>query len=299
MCVARGRWCEERARTEVRGEKDRRRIPDRHCLNQRSDGKQFSGKNQKKKGVARRKLHLFSSEWQNGGMRRDGETENPGWTARRGVGMGTFGFCTFLHCPAWRQRATTTWALAHILSLKWTWESSKTTAQELVPKETSKRSWTGRWRGDISRSISPSAKRTGTNLVRHGRRLACETAARWVVGGWAQLAPRKKDATPVWRLFLAGPRPRPPIDHPPRVMMRGGNKWVSASCACLLRMAWHAQEEEQLAERVGKTPRAPPSKPRLHVENPGQQRHGMGRRGVQCERCDGISPPACLEPRVW
>lgn len=297
MCVARGRWCEERERTEVRGEKDRRRIPDRHCLNQRSDDIQFSGKNQKKK----------KKEWpgasytcflQNGRMGERRRTQG-GRRDGGGVGMGTFGFCTFLHCPAWRQRATTTWALAHILSLKWTWESSKTPAQELVPKETSKRSWTGRWRGDISRSISPSAKRTGTNLVRHGRRLACETAARWVVGGWAQLAPRKKDATPVWRLFLAGPRPRPPIDHPLRVMMRGGNKWVSASCACLLRMAWHGQEEEQLAERVCKTPRAPPSKPRLHVENPGQQRHGMGRRGVQCERCDGISPPACLEPRVW
>lgn len=49
---------------------------------------------------------------------------------------------------------------------------------------------------------------------------------------------------------------------------------------CLLRVA--TQEEQQLAERACKTPRAPPNKPRLQVENPSQQRRGVVRRGVQC-----------------
>lgn len=151
-----------------------------------------------------------------------------------------------------------------------------------------------------SRSISPSAKRTGTNLVRLGRRLACETAAKWVIAGWAQLAPRKKGRDAGVEAFSGrnmASSNRPAI----RVMMRGGNVW------CLHRVLaarGHAgREEQQLAERVCnvQTPRrAPPNKPRLHVENPGQQRHGMGRRGVQC---DGISPPACSVrirlPKEW
>lgn len=42
------------------------------------------------------------AEWERGETERRRDGENPGWTAT-GNGMGTFGFCTFLHCPAWRQ----------------------------------------------------------------------------------------------------------------------------------------------------------------------------------------------------
>lgn len=139
------------------------------------------------------------------------ETENPGWTATgRWDGHVWLLHVFALPCLAAGGRRRLR-ALADILSLKWTWESRKTPAQELVPKETWKRSWKLERRHLAQSPLLPSERGP----------ILCDLAVGWLVKrpqsgslpagrSW----PRgKRDATPVWRLFLAGTWPRP-IDRP-------------------------------------------------------------------------------------
>jgi hypothetical protein len=105
-----------------------------------------------------------------------------------------------LHCPAWRQRATTTWdGLGPYRFAKMDLGKQQNTSRGTGPKGAG---------GDISLL----AKRRGTNLVQLGRRLACETAAKWAGAGWAQLGAagfggKGRDASV--EAFLGGTWPRP------------------------------------------------------------------------------------------
>lgn len=154
------------------------------------------------------------------------------------------------------------WALADILSLKWTWESRKTPAQELVPKETRKRSWKldAGTRGDISLAQSPL-------LPSERGPILCDLAVGWLVkrpqsgslpaGRSCPALGDGKDATPpVWRLFLAGRWPRP-IDRHQSHDARG-QRVVSASCACC---AWprRRSSSSSLQNACAKPPERPPT----------------------------------------
>lgn len=151
-----------------------------------------------------------------------------------------------------------------------------------------------------SRSISPSAKRTGTNLVRLGRRLACETAAKWVIAGWAQLAPRKKGRDAGVEAFSGrnmASSNRPPI----RVMMRGGDVRCLHRVLAARGHAGGRSSSLQNACALCKPPdERPPTNQDCMWKIQANNVIGMGRRGVQC---DGISPPACSVrirlPKEW
>lgn len=187
------------------------------------------------------------------------------------------------------------WALADILSLKWTWESRKTPAQELVPKETRKRSWKldAGTRGDISLAQSPL-------LPSERGPILCDLAVGWLVkrpqsgslpaGRSCPALGNGKDATPpVWRLFLAGRWPRP-IDAI-RVMMRGGNVW------CLHRvLAARGHAGGAAAAACRTRVQNPPSAPQQTKIACGKSRpttSWCGARGRPM-RSGGISPPACF-----
>jgi hypothetical protein len=231
----------------------------RQTLSQsRSDGKQSLGK--KEWPGASYTCLFFRWQWE---TRRDGEPRMNGNGEWDGHTVGFCTFCTALLGGRGRRRLGT--ALAHIVSLKWTWESSKTPAEELVPKE-------------------PEA--TSLSWPSDGEPILCNLAVGWLVKrpqsgpapagrSWEQLVLGEKDATPVWRLFWA--------EH-------GLVQWTCGVCiVCLLHMA-------RRGERVCKTPRAPQQtkvqdwmcgKPRPTTSWDGP----TGRRmwtGLGC------SPPACL-----
>lgn len=219
------------------------------------------------------------------GTRRDGETERTQDGRRRGMAWARLAFARFCTALLGGRRATATLGLGRYPFAKMDLGKPQNTSTGTGPEgDEEEELEAGRWdeRRHLPRSISPSAKRTGTNLVRLGRRLACETAASGSLpaGRSCPALGDGKDATPpVWRLFLAGRWPRP-IDRHQSHDARG-QRVVSASCACC---AWprRRSSSSSLQNACAKTPRAPPNKPRLHVENPGQQRHGVVRGGVQC-----------------
>lgn len=229
------------------------------------------------------------AEWERG---RDGETERTQDGRRRGMAWARLAFARFCTALLGGRRATTTSGLGPYPFAKMDLGKPQNTSTGTGPEGDEGRG-AGKLdagtRGDISLAQSPL-------LPSERGPILCDLAVGWLVKrpqsgslpagrSW----PLGKGRTPpVWRLFLAGRWARP-IDRHQSHDARG-QRVVSASCACC---AWPRRRSSSLQNARAKTPRAPPNKPRLHVENPSRTTSWCGATGRPM-RSDGISPPACL-----